>query len=131
MQIPMFVKINCLELIRLIIYGHLSIVFCTRGIFIIFYGSLMSTFLDIHVVKLKKEDFWKGNLIFRLNRSCHCTRTFYFFGLSSVYITQPFTWLFFKENVVDFAFFQKFKVSLCLEYQTNLDPKGAKRSVKM
>ena len=39
--------------------------------------------------------------------------------------------LFLKENDVDFEFFRKFIVSLRLEYLTNLDVKGAKRSVKM
>ena len=38
---------------------------------------------------------------------------------------------FFKVNVVDFEFFRKFKVSLCLKWMTNLNTKGAKRSVKM
>ena len=39
--------------------------------------------------------------------------------------------LFSKENDVDFEFFRKFNVSLCLEKLTNLDVKGAKRSAKM
>ena len=39
--------------------------------------------------------------------------------------------LFSKENAVDFDFFRKFKISLCLEYSTNLDAKGAKRSAKV
>ena len=39
--------------------------------------------------------------------------------------------LFLKVNDIDFEFFLKFKISLCLELLTNLDAKGAKRSVKM
>ena len=39
--------------------------------------------------------------------------------------------LFLNENVVNFEFFIKFKVSLCLKGLTNLVAKGAKRSVKM
>ena len=35
-----------------------------------------------------------------------------------------------KENDADFEFFRKFKVSLCPENLSNLDAKGAKRSVK-
>ena len=36
-----------------------------------------------------------------------------------------------KENVADFDFLRMFKDSLCLETLTDLDAKGAKRSVKM
>ena len=36
-----------------------------------------------------------------------------------------------KENVVNFEFFRKFEVSLCLKKITNLSAKDAKRSVKM
>ena len=39
--------------------------------------------------------------------------------------------LFSKENDVDFEFFRKFEISLCLDKLTNLDAKGAKRGVKM
>ena len=39
--------------------------------------------------------------------------------------------LFSKENDVDFEFFLKFKISLCLELLTDFDAKGAKRSIKV
>ena len=39
--------------------------------------------------------------------------------------------LFLRENEVDFEFFWKFKISMWLEWLTNLNVKGAKRSVKM
>ena len=39
--------------------------------------------------------------------------------------------LFLKKNDVDAEFFRKFKVSLRLEILTNLDAKGAKRSIKI
>ena len=52
---------------------------------------------------------------------------FIIFGGHSESLKNVWKW----ENDVDFEFFLKFKVSLCLESLTNLDAKGAKRSGKM